>query len=121
MQEAVISQHSISDVTSATAEARKSTTFAGKGGTNIPSLMNPHKKKCRGVNSGEGECFEKNYITTTITGIVYLDMLQHFIIAQLDEEDQEGRIRFQQDDAPPSLSWKTARVPQHPFPRSVDC
>ena len=34
---------------------------------------------------------------TTITGIVYLDMLQEFLIPQLDEDDQEGRIHFQQD------------------------
>jgi hypothetical protein len=34
---------------------------------------------------------------TTITGIVNLDMLQQFLIQQLDEDDQEGRINFQQD------------------------
>jgi len=49
-----------------------------------------------------------------------LDMLQEFLIPQLDEDDQEGRIHFQQDGAPPSLPWRSARVPQHPFPRSVD-
>ena len=38
---------------------------------------------------------------TTITGIVYLDMLQEFLIPQLEEDDQEGRIHLQQDDAPP--------------------
>jgi hypothetical protein len=27
-------------------------------------------------------------------------MLQHFLIPQLDEGDQEGRIHFQQDSAP---------------------
>jgi hypothetical protein len=32
---------------------------------------------------------------TTISGIVYLDMLQQFFIPQLDEDDQEGRIYFQ--------------------------
>jgi hypothetical protein len=37
---------------------------------------------------------------TTITGIVYLDMLQQFPIPQIDEDNQEGRIRFQQDGAP---------------------
>jgi hypothetical protein len=36
---------------------------------------------------------------TAITGIVYLDMLQQFLIPQLEEDDQEGRIRFQQDGA----------------------
>jgi hypothetical protein len=34
-------------------------------------------------------------------GIVYLDMLQEFLIPQLDEDDQEERIHFQQDGAPP--------------------
>jgi hypothetical protein len=38
---------------------------------------------------------------TTTTGIVYLEMLQQFLIPQLNEYDQEGRIRFQQDGAPP--------------------
>jgi hypothetical protein len=38
---------------------------------------------------------------TTITGIVYLDMLQQFLIPQLDEDDQEGCIHSQQDGAPP--------------------
>jgi hypothetical protein len=37
----------------------------------------------------------------TITGIVYLDMLKQFLIPQLYEDDQEGRIHFQQDGAPP--------------------
>jgi len=41
------------------------------------------------------------FMETTITGIVYLDMLQEFLIPQLDEDDQEGRIHFQQDGAPP--------------------
>jgi hypothetical protein len=40
------------------------------------------------------------FMETTITGIVYLDMLQQFPIPQLDEDDQEGRIHFQQDGAP---------------------
>jgi hypothetical protein len=38
---------------------------------------------------------------TTITSIVCLDMLQQFLIPQLDEDDQEGRIHFQKDGAPP--------------------
>jgi hypothetical protein len=29
---------------------------------------------------------------TIITGIVYLDMLEQFLIPQLDEDDHEGRI-----------------------------
>ena len=46
--------------------------------------------------------FQKElYNETNITGIVYLDMLQEFLIPQLDEDDQEGRIHFQQDGAPP--------------------
>jgi hypothetical protein len=38
---------------------------------------------------------------TTITGIVYLDMLQQFLIPQLDDDNQEGRIHFEQDGATP--------------------
>jgi hypothetical protein len=34
-------------------------------------------------------------------GIVYLDMLQEFLIPQLEEDDQERRIHFQQDGTPP--------------------
>jgi hypothetical protein len=37
----------------------------------------------------------------TITDIVYLDTFQQFLIPHSDEDDQEGRIRFQQDGAPP--------------------
>jgi hypothetical protein len=33
---------------------------------------------------------------------------------------QEGRIHFQQYGIPPSLPWRNARVPRHPFHRSVD-
>jgi hypothetical protein len=48
----------------------------------------------------------------TITSIVYLDMLQQFLIPQLDEDDQEGRIH--------SLPWKSVQVPHNLFLRSVD-
>jgi hypothetical protein len=41
------------------------------------------------------------FMETTITGIVYLDTLQQFLIPQLDGDDQEGRIHFQQDCTPP--------------------
>jgi hypothetical protein len=41
------------------------------------------------------------FIETTITGIVYLDMLQQVLIPQLEEDDQEGRTHFQQDGAHP--------------------
>jgi hypothetical protein len=41
------------------------------------------------------------FMETTITGIVYLDILQQFLIPQLDKDDQEGRILFQQEGTPP--------------------
>jgi hypothetical protein len=31
----------------------------------------------------------------TITGIVYLDMLEQFLIPRLDADDREGHIHFQ--------------------------
>jgi hypothetical protein len=39
------------------------------------------------------------FMETTITSIVYLDMLQEFLIPQLDEDVQEGCIHFQQEGA----------------------
>jgi hypothetical protein len=38
---------------------------------------------------------------TTITSIMYLDMLQQFLIPQLDKDDQDGSIHFQQNGTPP--------------------
>jgi hypothetical protein len=40
-------------------------------------------------------------LSGTFTCIVYLDMLLRILIPQLDEDDQERRIHFQQDVAPP--------------------
>jgi hypothetical protein len=48
------------------------------------------------------------FMKATTTGIVYLEMLQQFLIPQLDEDDQEGRIHFQQDGAPPHYLKKCA-------------
>jgi hypothetical protein len=55
--------------------------------------------------------------------IVYLDMLQHFLIPYLYEDEQEGHIHFQQGGTPPRYlgevreylntcfpSWWTGRV-----------
>jgi hypothetical protein len=39
------------------------------------------------------------FMEMTITGIEYLDMLQQFLIPQLDEDDPERSIYFQQDGA----------------------
>jgi hypothetical protein len=50
---------------------------------------------------------------------VYLDMFQQFPIPQLDDDDREGSIQFQQDGSS-LMPWRSAQVPQHPFPRSVD-
>jgi hypothetical protein len=41
------------------------------------------------------------FVEKTITGIVNLNMLEQFLIQQLDEDGQEGHIHFQQDGAPP--------------------
>ena len=58
--------------------------------------------------------FQKElYNFESIRTIVYLDMLQEFLIPQMDEDDQEGRIHFQQDGAPPHYLGEV-----RPFPRS---
>jgi hypothetical protein len=36
----------------------------------------------------------------SLGGVVYLDMLEQFLIPKLGEDDQEGHIYFQQDGAP---------------------
>jgi hypothetical protein len=53
---------------------------------------------------------------TTITGIVYLNMLQQFLIPQLQEDDKEGLIPFRQDGIPAHyleevLEYLTTRFP----------
>jgi hypothetical protein len=50
---------------------------------------------------------------------IYLHMLQQFLIPQLDEDDQEGRIHFQQDDVPPHYLGEV-REYLSTLPRSVD-
>jgi hypothetical protein len=51
------------------------------------------------------------FMEMTITGIVYLDMLQQSLIPLLDEDDQEGRIHFQQDGAPLHYSGEVREYP----------
>jgi hypothetical protein len=56
------------------------------------------------------------FMETTITSIMYLDMLQQFLIPQLDEDYQDGRIHFQQNGAPPHYlgevrKYRNTRVP----------
>jgi hypothetical protein len=47
------------------------------------------------VSSAKKECtaFFFVFMETTITGIVYLDMFQQFLIPQLDEDDQEFQFQ----------------------------
>jgi hypothetical protein len=52
--------------------------------------------------------------------MVYLDMLQQFLVPQLDEDDQEGRIHFQQDGAPPHYLEEVHEYLNTHFPRLVD-
>jgi len=55
--------------------------------------------------------FQKElYNFESFTGIVYLDTLQEFLIPQLDEDDQEGRIHFQQDGAPPHYLGEVVKL-----------
>jgi hypothetical protein len=58
-------------------------------------------RESRGVRPG-------NEVAITDTGIVYLDMLHQFLIPQLVEDGQEGRIRFQEEGPSPSLPWSTS-------------
>jgi hypothetical protein len=53
---------------------------------------------------------------TIITGIVYLDMRQQFLIPQLDQNDHEGRILFQQDAASPHYLGEVREYLKTGFP-----
>jgi hypothetical protein len=55
----------------------------------------------------------------TITGIYYLDMLQQFLIPVTRSWPRMTHSRPTRR-CTPSLPWRSARVPQHPFPWSVD-
>jgi hypothetical protein len=59
------------------------------------------------------------FMETTITGIVYLDMLQQFLIPQSDEDDQEDAFTSSKM-VQHLITLKKCAVPQHLFPRSVD-
>jgi hypothetical protein len=48
------------------------------------------------------------------------NMLRQLLIPQLEEDNQDGHIHFQQDGCSPSLPLRSARVPQHLFPMPVD-
>jgi hypothetical protein len=53
----------------------------------------------------------------TITSIVYLlDMLQKFIIPQLNEDDQEGRILFLKGGVPPQYLGEVPEYLSTRFP-----
>jgi hypothetical protein len=56
------------------------------------------------------------FMETTITGILYLDMLQQFHIPQLDEDDQEGCIHFRQDGSPPHYFEEVCKYLNTRFP-----
>ena len=47
-------------------------------------------------------------------------MLQEFLIPQLDEDDQEGRIHFQQDGAPPHYLGEVREYLNARFPGRMD-
>ncbi|PNF18244.1 hypothetical protein B7P43_G16457, partial [Cryptotermes secundus] len=57
------------------------------------------------------------FMETTIAGIVYVDILQEFLIPQLDEDDQEGRNHIQQDGAPPHYLGEVREYLNARFPR----
>ena len=62
-----------------------------------------------------------NNYETLIQGVskraLQLDMLQEFLIPQLDEDDQEGRIHFQQDGgAPPHYLGEVREYLKTRFP-----
>jgi hypothetical protein len=64
----------------------------------LTGIVRDNQKVCFAPSEVCGPFF---FMETTITGVVYLDMFQQLLIPQLDEDDQEGHIHFQQDGALP--------------------
>jgi hypothetical protein len=65
------------------------------------------------------------FMEMTIPGIVYLHMLQQFLVPQLDKDDKEGCIHFQQDGASPHYlreanKYLNSRFPCQWIGRSLD-
>jgi hypothetical protein len=56
------------------------------------------------------------FMEIIITGIMYLDMLQQFLIPQLDRNDKKGPIHFQQDGAPPHYLGEVRQYLNAHFP-----
>jgi hypothetical protein len=56
------------------------------------------------------------FMERTITGIVYLDMLQQFLIPQSDDDDQEVRIHFQQNGGAPYYLQEVSEYLNTRFP-----
>jgi hypothetical protein len=56
------------------------------------------------------------FMETTITSIMFLDMILQFLIPQLDEEDQEECIHFQQDGALPQYLGEVREYLNTRFP-----
>jgi hypothetical protein len=51
-------------------------------------------------------CFVKEhgnfFVEATVTGLIYLDILEEFLLSQL-QEDFQGQLSFQQDGAAPDF------------------
>jgi hypothetical protein len=81
--------------------------FSNESTIHVSGKVNTHN--CRIWGSENPHVFLE-HVVTAITHIMYLNMLQQFLIPQLDEDDQEGRIHFWQDGAPPITLEKCGRT-----------
>jgi hypothetical protein len=53
----------------------------------------------------------------TISGFIYLDMLENYLIPQL--QDMEGQVIFQQDGAPPHFDTEVRQFLDTTFPEWI--
>jgi len=51
------------------------------------------------------------FVEPTVTGISYLDMLENYLMSQL-QQDMDRDVIFQQDEAPPALPLQGYFLPQ---------
>ena len=102
-------------------------------------LMYPHRKKSSGERSGlrggqgigpflpiqaSGNLSFKTSVTlfseSTITGVVYLDLLEQYVFPQIETFEQENvnRVIFMQDGAPPHFSCFVTDILNKRFPNA---
>jgi len=92
-------------------------------GTQQPSEIHEYVRGSSKVNVWCGLLYDRVigpffFSESTITGVVYLDLLEQYVFPQIETFEQEivSRVIFMQDGAPPHLSCFVTDVLNERFP-----